>query len=346
MKIIYCGAQYEYLNLKRGLSFEHNNFYLSLKNYFNDQVIYHPLDKILEIGKRSYNRQLKDLVIREKPDLVFCFMYSNELDKKTLIEIQKYTKTLAWFADDNWRFGGYTRYWAPYFSWNVTTYKNVLPKYEKIGARAILSQWACNTSVFKPTTNYQLQTTDYSVAFVGQKNPARLKIISYLKKQGINVECFGAGWPNGRVPLSEMVEIFSNSKINLNLNPPSAGFDLPSFLRLFFKRRFNYIVLCNPIISFKEWFFKREPQIKARTFEIPGCGGFMITGYGPDIGDYYKIGKEIEAYKNINDLAEKIKYYLEHDEERRAIAKSGYDRTVRDHTYEKRFEEIFKTVFK
>jgi len=40
----------------------------------------------------------------------------------------------------------------------------------------------------------------------------------------------------------------------------------------------------------------------------------------------------------------KIRYYLEHDEEREKIAMAGYQRTLGEHTYEKRFEQIFKTI--
>jgi len=43
-------------------------------------------------------------------------------------------------------------------------------------------------------------------------------------------------------------------------------------------------------------------------------------------------------------MIDKIKYYLEHNEERKAVAKAGYERTFRDHTYEKRFNEIFKII--
>ena len=43
-------------------------------------------------------------------------------------------------------------------------------------------------------------------------------------------------------------------------------------------------------------------------------------------------------------MIDKIKYYLEHNEEREAIARAGYERTLREHTYEKRFNEIFKTI--
>ena len=44
-------------------------------------------------------------------------------------------------------------------------------------------------------------------------------------------------------------------------------------------------------------------------------------------------------------MIDKIKYYLEHNEERESIAQAGYERTIREHTYEKRFNNIFKRIY-
>ena len=43
-------------------------------------------------------------------------------------------------------------------------------------------------------------------------------------------------------------------------------------------------------------------------------------------------------------MIDKIRYYLKHNKEREAIALSGYEQTLKEHTYEKRFNEIFKVI--
>ena len=85
-------------------------------------------------------------------------------------------------------------------------------------------------------------------------------------------------------------------------------------------------------------------QIKGRNFEISGCGSFCLTEYADDLERYYEIGREVECFSSSNEAVEKIRYYLEHGAEREEIARAGHERTLRDHTYEKRFVEIFKTI--
>jgi spore maturation protein CgeB len=82
-------------------------------------------------------------------------------------------------------------------------------------------------------------------------------------------------------------------------------------------------------------------QIKGRNFEVPGCGGFLLTGMAENLGQYYEIGKEVACFDDRHDLIDKVRYYLEHEDEREAIAQAGYERTLREHTYARRFSEIF-----
>lgn len=83
-----------------------------------------------------------------------------------------------------------------------------------------------------------------------------------------------------------------------------------------------------------------------RLYEVPGRGGFSIF---PDINgveENYEDGKEIVLYKHgdLQDLKEKIDYYLTHEAEREAIRRAGFDRTKRDHTYINRWKTILETI--
>ena len=71
---------------------------------------------------------------------------------------------------------------------------------------------------------------------------------------------------------------------------------------------------------------------------------FYLTGYIKDLEEFYNIGKEIVCYQDTDDLIDKIKYYLAHEDEAEEVREAGYQRARRDHTWTKRFEKIFKEM--
>lgn len=68
--------------------------------------------------------------------------------------------------------------------------------------------------------------------------------------------------------------------------------------------------------------------ITARTFEIPAAGGFMLHERTEEAMTYFEDGKECVFFDDTSDLVEKIRYYLVHEEERRAIAAAGRARCL------------------
>jgi glycosyltransferase involved in cell wall biosynthesis len=78
-----------------------------------------------------------------------------------------------------------------------------------------------------------------------------------------------------------------------------------------------------------------------RDFEATMCGSFLCTQYCEEIDELFDIGKEVVCYHNEHDLAEKIKYYNNNIEQREQIAKAGRQRSLHDHTWEKRFIDFF-----
>lgn len=342
VKVLFSGVEFENYNPLRSSTFEHSNFYATLKSMKGVDVIEYPFDPIIGMGKRAWNRELLELVERERPDAFFAFMLSDEFEIKTLEKIKKLATSIAWFADDHWRLDNYSRFYAPHFSWIVTTWSEAPARYASYGVKNVIrSQWACNERAWKPADVKQ----DIEVSFVGQANPSRREIVAGLRAGGIKVWVRGFGWPEGRATNEEMISAFSRSRINLNFNTPVSRFALPSLGRLFFARKRDGIGfdLRHPIANVKSWWNMSIPQIKARPFEILGCKAFLISGFADDMDAYYTDGKEIVYYDGtIGDLILKIKAYANRDEDRHRIAEAGYARTLREHTYAARFKEIFR----
>lgn len=84
--------------------------------------------------------------------------------------------------------------------------------------------------------------------------------------------------------------------------------------------------------------------VNVRTFEIAGCGAFQLVDFTEYVDEVFKIGKEIICYRDANELKELVAYYLENKEERGKIANASLKRALKEHTYEKRIAELFKTI--
>jgi spore maturation protein CgeB len=320
MKILYVAMKYDYGDKARGLSFEHVTFYDSLVNVGHDLIYFDFMTLFQEQGFDSMNRLLWETVVGERPELLFSVLFRDELDKHTIkkISAKTDTTTLNWFCDDHWRFDDFSRHWAPMFNWVTTTASSALPKYKALGYHNVIkTQWACNHFTYKPSAG----PLKYDVTFVGQVYGNRRRVISNLRQAGIDAPGWGFGWENGRLSQEEMIRLFCQSKINLNLTAASR----------------------QGALSFLPWRRKTE-QIKGRNFEIPGCGGFLLTGHADNLEQYYEIGTEIVCFHSTRDLIQKARYYLAHEEERAQIAEAGYQRTLRDHTYEQRFNEILSII--
>ena len=67
-----------------------------------------------------------------------------------------------------------------------------------------------------------------------------------------------------------------------------------------------------------------------RLFELPANGAMQISDGGDYLDAFFRSGEEIVRHSR-DDVVDKIRYYLEHDEERRRIALAGYRRALADH---------------
>lgn len=325
-KILYIGSHHEY-------SIKANGESLNKKAFYNNFV-----DFGYETTPIWYDKNCDDLqkYIVEKaneirPDIIFFILQKDQIEKSTLQKLKDNEHFLVnWFGDDQWRFDSFSKYYANYFNACMTTDKFSVEKYKAIGQKNIIrSQWASLESHIE----YKNMKYKYDVSFIGGANAFRRWFVKELLKRGIQVDCFGSGWDNGRVSYEEMEEIFTTSKINLNISN-STQYDM------------RYL-LANPrnILSTLRS-TKNKSQTKARIFEIPVQGGFELTEYVPSLEDYFGIGKEIACYRDIDEAELLINYYLNNEEEREAIKLAGVERARNEHTFKNRIVEFMKEIEK
>nr|WP_308647538.1 glycosyltransferase [uncultured Agathobacter sp.] len=84
--------------------------------------------------------------------------------------------------------------------------------------------------------------------------------------------------------------------------------------------------------------------IPVRILDIMGAGGFLLTNYQSEMEEYFKSGVEYDYYGDMQELEDKVKFYISHTEERQRIAEAGYEKVGKLFNYNLRLDEIMRLV--
>jgi len=138
------------------------------------------------------------------------------------------------------------------------------------------------------------------VSFVGSlgERPDRITAIQELRNRGIDVKHFG-GQTEDRLTVENYASVLQQSKITLNFSTITS---------------------------------------KGRTKEAIACGAFLLEPETSPTNIWMTPGEDYITYKmngdtpDFDDLATKINYYLQHEDERIKVAKQGYTTMARKHS--------------
>ena len=86
------------------------------------------------------------------------------------------------------------------------------------------------------------------------------------------------------------------------------------------------------------------PHVRLRDFEAPMCRACYVTGHTDEIAAFYEIGKEIDTYQSHEELVDKVRFYLGHATAADRLREAGYQRSIRDHTWVQRFQQLFAEI--
>ncbi len=252
----------------------------------------------------------------DKADVIFTYLSGELVTPQVLEEMRNFGIPLVNLSlNDKENFVGKIkqrramgmRDICSYFDLCWTSTADALKKYCAEEALPLYLPEGANSEIHKP---YPLEKK-IDVSFVGQCYGNRPEIVHRLRQNGIEVETYGYGWPNGPLSLNEMVRMYSRSKINLGFGGVSGCRD----------------VYC----------------LKGRDFEIPMSGGLYLTEYHPELEQVYAPG-EIVTYRGFDDLVGKIGLLLANSEKAEEIRKRGFERARTSHTWEMRFEKVFRLM--
>jgi spore maturation protein CgeB len=104
---------------------------------------------------------------------------------------------------------------------------------------------------------------------------------------------------------SQMPKVFAQSKINLNIS-----------LRCI------------------------RTGIPLRVLDVLASGGFLITNFQPELAEYFNLGEDLVVYQSLEELVALTEYYLQHEEERKQIARNGWERVQQDFRFEDRIKSM------
>ena len=81
-----------------------------------------------------------------------------------------------------------------------------------------------------------------------------------------------------------------------------------------------------------------KDDVNMRTFETMASGSFLMTDNIIYMDELFQDRKHCALYEDLDDMVEKIHYYLDNPKERERIAKVGYEEVMRRHTFKSRIK--------
>lgn len=93
-------------------------------------------------------------------------------------------------------------------------------------------------------------------------------------------------------------------------------------------------------INFNATSLQMREAVNQRVFDVPACGSFLLTDHQKSIEELFEVGKEVITYKDKKEIPEIVRYYLNHPDERKAVAGRGMERVLKEHTYKQRFNKL------
>jgi hypothetical protein len=275
--------------------------------YFENRVLFGPV-------LREINRALLKASYATKPDVIL--LYSGNLIRPQTVEILASRFWMAGFHNDD-PFGRYGK--KIYFRWfrasiphysshHVYREKNIWD-YHKLGVQnvSLLMSYYC------PWLSYPVQgsgSEPFPVVFVGNAEPKlRSGYVRELVKKGIDIRVFGP---------TNYWKRFLDRRTFSRLHP----------IRWISSHEYASVIGQAGICLA---FFDpgNNDQYTRRVFEIPACHGFLLAQRTPVMQGLYEEGKEAEFFDSTDELLDKIRYYLSHENARRRVAKAGHRRCLK-----------------
>ena len=171
-----------------------------------------------------------------------------------------------------------------------------------------------------PLSDAERQQFSCDVAFMGMQDPDRQVYLERLAAAlpQLSFNLYGGGWE--RTPLARFARGMA------------------------FGRDYRLAVAgARVVLTFPRWL--NQDTISMRTFEVPAMGGFLLAARTASQTEMLQDGVDAAYFDDPDDLVEKVRYYVDHEDERAAIARAGHSRiTTGANTYADRLRSLLQLV--
>jgi len=155
------------------------------------------------------------------------------------------------------------------------------------------------------------------VIFVGTRTDYRESILAQLTDLDLRV--YGPGWKRSTLPQhlsfgpafgAKTNWVYNHARVNLNIHG---------------------------------W-FGQGSAMNLRCFEVPAAGAFLLTDWVAEIDTAYREGEHLACYRSVDELRDKLRFYLAQPEARARIAAAGREHFLAHHSYEARARELLARI--
>lgn len=197
----------------------------------------------------------------------------------------------------------------PYVDLHLTAAPEAVDWYRKEGAISIFFPEASDPQIFRPRPDLPKL---HDISFVGGRYGIRESLVQALWSAGFNVSAYGSGWENGRLGTEEVPLLFAQSKIILGVGT---------------------IGHCRDFHA-----------LKLRDFDATMSGSCYLTSQNDDFSLLFDPQRDLVTYDGVQDCVAQARRLLADDTHREAIAAAGLARARRDHTWDRRFADLFASL--
>lgn len=313
----------------------HKSYIVDSRRVFPDKNSGRSVFKSIQ-GRLGYGpiiRLSKNILFEEaarfKPDILWIdggFLVDNE----TVNGLKKQGITLIHYTPDSIFAPGMSnmcfRKAIKSYDYLVTTKTQDIEFYNKYDAKKIIfSQQGFDPSIHKKTIlnkgDYKKFSSD--IVFVGHCMKDRLALMEHLKKElDVNIKIFGTGWDKKNIS-KEIKECFYGPAIGINYAKAISGSKIALGL-------LNH---------------EAKDEITTRSFEIPGCGGFLLAERTNQHLAIFKEDHDAAYFSSKDELVEKVKYFLENEHIRNSIKENGYNTLLKgEYTWSSLICNILKEI--